>query len=93
MADSDKAYIGIKSCGCITFAMVAGYDTKREERAELKRQIKAGLRIEVTTAGEARARDGFLLSCPHQPRIEDVGAEVDRLVTAVPGQEELGADG
>lgn len=78
MSDQGKAYIGIRACGCVTFAMVAGVESARSERAELKSVIRSGRRIEVVTAGEARERLTF--SCPHSTHIEDVDAEVERLM-------------
>lgn len=79
MADTDKAYIGIERCGCVTFVSVAGIDSERQERAELKRVIKSGRRIEVTTVADARGR---WTHCEHGgPEIEDETAELDRLLS------------
>ena len=80
MFDSEKAYIGTRPCGCITFAMVDGFETKREIKAELKRQIKNGLTIEVTTVGEAKGRPNFLAPCTHGGQVDDPAAEADRLM-------------
>lgn len=78
--DQEKTYIGIKACGCVTMAMVAGIESKQAERKYLRGVIEGGRRIEVTTAGEARKRLTF--DCEHVPYIEDVDAEVDRLLDA-----------
>lgn len=80
MSDQDKAYIGIAACGCVTFAMVAGVGSERSERADLKRVIRSGRRIEIVTAGEARERLTF--DCQHSTHVEDVDAEVTRLMEA-----------
>lgn len=80
MSDSDKAYIGIAACGCVTFAMVAGRESERSERAQLRRVMNTGRRVEVTTAGEARERLTF--NCQHAPPIEDINAELDRLLAS-----------
>jgi hypothetical protein len=77
MADSDKAYIGVKACGCVTFFMAAGYDSRRAEQTQLKKIIASGRRIEVVTVAEARER--MTPDCPHQPRIGDVDAHVKQL--------------
>lgn len=78
-SDSDKTYIGISACGCVTFAMVAGVEQERSERKQLRDVIKSGRRIEVTTAGEARKRLTF--DCPHSNHVDDVNAEVERLMS------------
>jgi len=69
VAETDKAFIAVNPCGCVTAAMVVGYATKREERAELKRWMKSGRKVELTTVGEARKGQNFL-SCPHEDRIK-----------------------
>jgi|GEM_PF-4066371 len=87
MAETDKAYIGVKSCGCVTAAMVAGYGTKREETAELKRWMKSGCRVEITTVAEARKGKNFL-NCPHEDGFvspDKVADEAERLVREVRG--------
>lgn len=80
MSETDRAFIGIRPCGCITFAMVDGHGTKKDKRADLKEAIKSGCRIEVTTVGEARKRPNFLVQCDHDPPVADVDAEVERLL-------------
>jgi hypothetical protein len=85
MSKNTYTYIGVKPCGCVTFAMVAGYDSKKAEDAELKRVIKSGRKIEVVTAEEARERMTF--DCPHSEHIEDVAAYIDQLRMQVQGDE------
>ena len=80
MADSDKTYIGIAACGCVTFAMVAGVESERSERKQLRDVIKSGRRIEVTTAGDARER--MVWDCAHSTHVDDPDAEVTRLMEA-----------
>jgi hypothetical protein len=82
MAESDKAFIAVNPCGCVTAAMVVGYVTKREEKAELKRWMKSGRRVELTTVGEARQGQNFL-SCPHEDRVkpDEITDEAERLVS------------
>lgn len=82
MAATDKAYIGFETCGCPTFAMVAGYDSPAKEQREIAKVIKDGRRVEVMTVGEARALPHFM-SCPHRaPHIEDPKAHAASLVAA-----------
>lgn len=63
MSDNDKAYIGIEPCGCVTFVSVAGVVSKTEERRTLKKVMKDGRKVELTTVGEARKR--LVARCPH----------------------------
>ena len=76
----DKTYVGIKACGCVTFAMVAGVEPARSEAKQLRDVLKSGRRIEVTTAADARER--MVWDCPHSAHIDDVDAEVSRLTEA-----------
>jgi hypothetical protein len=85
MAETDKAYIGFETCGCPTFALVAGYDPPAKERREIEKVIKDGRRVEVMTVGEARALPNFM-HCPHAgPHIEDPKAHAASLVEAARG--------
>jgi len=61
----------------VTFVMVAGYGTKRQEKAELRKVMKDGRRIEITSVGDARKR--LTHECDHDapPPSDD---ELDRLV-------------
>lgn len=82
LAESDKAFIGIEACGCVTAAMTTGHASKREEQAELKRWMKTGRRVELTTVAEARKSQNFL-DCPHQraPSAPDeINAAAEQLV-------------
>lgn len=85
MAESDKAYMGRKACGCVT-ALLTDNGPEREVKAELKRWMREGKSVEVTTVGEARPQ--MVWDCPHPtpPRGKDaIQAEVDRLVAAREG--------
>lgn len=63
--DSSKAYVGFKSCGCAVAAMIAGIESERSERAELRRWTKQGYHIQVMHPDEARQQPGFL-GCVHK---------------------------
>lgn len=62
---SENAYVGFKGCGCAVAAMSAGVDSERAEKAELKRWVRQGYRIEVMDPATARAQQGFL-GCIHK---------------------------
>jgi hypothetical protein len=80
VSDTDNAYIGFETCGCPTFAMVAGYESPGQEQREIAKVIEEGRRVEVMTVGEARALLNFL-NCPHSgPRISDPWAHARSLV-------------
>lgn len=64
MSDSDTAYIGVRSCGCVTFVMVQGTAAPSTEAIELSRVIRSGRRIETVTVGEAKQR--LVADCPHK---------------------------
>lgn len=63
--EHSKAYVGFKSCGCAVAAMVAGIESERSERSELRRWTKQGYRIAVMSPDEARQQQGFL-GCIHK---------------------------
>lgn len=80
MSDSGKAYIGISPCGCVTAALVAGVLPAASEKADLKRWMRSGRKVEITTCGEARER--LVFDCPHEsgPRTrQEIEAEATRL--------------
>jgi hypothetical protein len=86
MADDDKAYIAISPCGCVTAAMVAGPLPARGERAELKKWMRGGRRVEVTTCGEAKRRLEW--NCQHDKAPtgkEAIEEEAERLVAEARG--------
>jgi hypothetical protein len=84
---SDKAYIGIRPCGCVTFAQVVGTDTAKNEEKEIKRVIASGRRIEVVSTDEARERLTF--DCSHANPSASERGDVADLVRAARGQESL----
>lgn len=75
-----KAYMAVNDCGCASGFMVAGIESERSEKAELKRWIKGGRNVEVTTVAEARKRMDTDWGCEHHRHVDDVQSEVDRLV-------------
>lgn len=80
----EKAYIAVAACGCVTAAMVSGYESKRGETAELKRWMKSGRRVEITTPDDARERLTF--NCEHDraPTAQaEITAEAEGLVSEV----------
>lgn len=80
MSDSDKAYMGRRSCGCVV-ALLTDIGPARETKASLKDWMRRGLSVEVTTVGEARPQ--MVWDCPH-PKApsgkDEIQAEADRLV-------------
>lgn len=80
MSDERKAAIGFETCGCITFAMVLGYDTVKAEQREIARVIQEGRRVEIMDPDAAKALPNFM-NCPHaHARVDDPKAEAERLL-------------
>lgn len=78
---SGKAYIGVKPCGCVTFAQVVGVESRSAEKRELAKVIRSGRRIEVVSAEEARERLTF--DCQHGTMPADPqAAAADAVATA-----------
>ena len=65
MTNDSEAYIGVRPCGCVTFALVRGIETPASEAKEVARVIRTGRVIQSVSAEEARRRLTF--DCPHDP--------------------------
>jgi hypothetical protein len=70
VSDSDRAIIGVQSCGCVTLAIARpARQLDRETQAEIAQIIQSGGKVVTTTVDDARALPNFLPSkCPHKPK-------------------------
>ena len=59
-----KAIVGRLPCGCIMAALIPGFDTPTNDKREIRRWTRDGLRIETTTIDAARSEPGFM-ACVH----------------------------
>lgn len=75
---AEKAYIGIRPCGCVTFAQVVGTVSATQEKRDLAKVARSGRKIEVVSSEEAQKR---FTSCPHSVPIP-AKQNVDDLVKA-----------
>ncbi len=80
MADSEQqVYLGFKACGCCIAFMTPGVESERSERAELKRWVGRGYRIELIPKSAMYDQQNFM-DCPHGngSSVDDINALMAR---------------
>lgn len=71
---SPQFYVGYRPCGCCTAFMRTDIGTERQQRAELKRWVRSGYRIEIVSDLDAQPN---FMDCPHEGSTAD---DIDALI-------------